>query len=82
MTWFISAIRQDWCHLTGQNTELRCLLGLGDRPLNREHDNEVAAQEDQPKDDEVLPNDTPENLRVVFQQSRRSFVLNYIQTRH
>jgi hypothetical protein len=36
-------------------------------PLSRQHDDEVAAQEDPPEDDEVnLPNDTSENLQVVL----------------
>ena len=36
-------------------------------PLSRQYDDEVAAQEDPPEDDEVnLPNDTSENLQVVL----------------
>ena len=35
-------------------------------PLSQEHDDEVAGQEDQPEDDEVLPNNTTENLQVVL----------------
>ena len=36
-------------------------------PLSRQHDEEIAAQEDPPEDDaDSLPNDTSENLHIVL----------------
>jgi hypothetical protein len=46
-------------------------------PLSRQYDEEVAAQEDPPDDDEDnLPNDTPENLQIVLSAIEKVVMLH------